>query len=112
MLVFYKEKYGNIKAGTQTVWGYMEGQPPVDIPYSLYREIKDLLIDATYREGYLKHLFGKDFPPIAFKYSELAFLPTKTIDVLATYMCIKPYSKMWPFRRKVLAVKKKIRECH
>ena len=108
MLVFAKNPKGIIHTGTHRIYGMQCGRDPVDIPYAVYSYYKNVLVDATYREGYLSKLFKKPFPEIAFKYSELRYVPHVTLNKILTALEVS-YEEDWAHKRKVENIKMIIR---
>jgi len=77
MLVHYKEKNGTLHFMGYRIYGINIGVP-CDLPKNIYDQLKDVLVYATYREGYFKARFGVTVPPVAFTYPEIDYL-NKTI---------------------------------
>ena len=109
MLVYAKTPKGSIKIGAYRIYGIDMSQGPRDVPFELYEACKNGLEDATYREDFLKRIFGRRFPEIAFRYNEVRWLPDKTLDVLCSCMGISS-DESWQHKRKVDAIKKAIRD--
>jgi len=108
MLVHAKNPDGIIHVAQYRIYGINCGYDPVDIPYELYAAYQGVLTDATYREGYLTKLLNKPFPEIAFRYGELRYLPSETLDKILTGMDIQ-FDSNWPSKRKVENIKMVIR---
>lgn len=89
MLVHAKNPRGVLYLDRFRIHGNETGRQPCDIPFDLYNQCKDGLQDATYREGYLRSKFGRPCPVVAFTYSEVRFLPDKTLQALAETMGIE-----------------------
>lgn len=108
MLVFAKNPRGVIYLDQYRIYGKETGHKPCDLPFEVYSKYKDAVQDAPYREGFLKEKFGGDFPPIAFTYSEIRYLPVRTLKELAKQMNIK-VRRHWTRISFILVVKKAIR---
>jgi len=108
MLVYAKNPNGIIHVDRYRIYGIHWGQDPIDLPYSLYETYKNVLVDATYREGYLSQLFKKPFPEMAFRYSELRYLPSEKLDKILKALDID-FDTKWPSKRKVENIKMVIR---
>ncbi len=107
MLVYTKAPRGVLHIGEYKIYGRLWGQKPADIPFSIYKHYRKSLADAPYREGYIKEKTGKDCPEICFTYSELRFLPVKTIDIIGNIL-VAHYDKKWPYKRKIECIKRRI----
>lgn len=110
MLVHCKIPKGIMKLGTYDIYGKDLGREPTDIPFEIYNICKDGLQDGTYREGTLTRMFGKQFPEIAFTYSEVRWLPEHILDVIGPLM-IDQYDASWSHKKKVDQIKIAI-SCH
>jgi hypothetical protein len=108
MLVHAKTPNGIIHAGGYRIYGISWGHAPVNLPHNVYKAFKDVLVHATYREGYLTKLFNKPFPEIAFRYNELRYLPHITLDKILSALEIQ-YDADWPHKRKVENIKMVLR---
>lgn len=106
MLVWNKDPYSVLSIGHYRIYGSCTGFNPVEVPWEFYQQYENTLIDATYREGYLKKIFGRNFHSIAFKYSELHLLPRKIIRQLALNFGIPDMG----VNRMVFRIRKKIRD--
>lgn len=109
MLVYAKSPKGVLYLNGYQIWGKETGQHPKDIPWELYHACKDGLQDATYREGVLSSIFQANFPPIAFTYSEIRFLPDQTLDQIGPLM-VDQYDQAWSHKKKVDQIKISLRE--
>jgi len=108
MLVQCKNPRGMLVVHGRRVYGAAMVQPPADIPYQHYEANKYCLESATYREGHLKKIFGRDFPMIAFKYHEVKYLPANILNTLLDCMSIN-YDPDWPRKRKIELIKSALR---
>ena len=81
MLVHYSQPKGILYINGYRIYGELTGHAPTDISYIEYEQwIKDeLVIDATYREGFLMNRYKKPFSEIAFKFSEIHCYPYQTL---------------------------------
>ena len=104
MLVHAKNPMGIAHIEQYRIYGRNWGYEPTDVPFSIYEKYKDVLVDATYREGSLSKIFGRPFPEIAFKYSELKHLPDITLDKLLTAFGVE-FDADWQSKRKVENIK-------
>lgn len=84
MLVYYKEPLGILHINKYRIYGRKWHRSPIDLPYDIYKSYKELLVDATYRSGYLKERFGCQVSEIAFTVKELRSLPLNTLRKLAS----------------------------
>jgi hypothetical protein len=110
MLVFAKNPKGILCLGNEKFYGQDFGLPPHDISYSFFKQFKDSFAEATYREKDLERIFGKPCDlVIAFKYSELKFLPDATLDKIAKWIGCRPYQKRFSNRRKVRIIQSALR---
>ena len=109
MLVHCKTPKGVLHLYQYKIYGKETNMPPIDIPFEVYSQCKDALVDATYREGYLKKLFGVMFPVVAFTYSELRWLPDSTLDKIGPLM-VPVYDTEWSHKKKVDQIKVALRE--
>lgn len=107
MLVYFAEPNGVLYLNEYKIYGRETGEHPQDIPFKLYLSCKECLEDATYREGYLTKIFGKQFPPVAFQYNELRWMPDRTLDVIGPLM-MDNYDTNWSHKKKVDQIKVKI----
>lgn len=110
MLVYAKSPRGVLYINNQPIYGCETGREPVDLPFEIYNQCRDGLQDASYREGILTKMFGKQFPVIAFTYEELRWLPEQTLDKIGPLM-IDNYDLEWSHKKKVDQIKVAIREC-
>jgi len=111
VLVYLKEPFGVLHIGNYKIYGFGTRMPPTDVSQSLFRA--DFMGDkrfraATYREGYLKKLFGKEFSMVAFTYLELKYMPDKTLDRIASEIGIDGYKKRSSRASKVSRIQKSI----
>lgn len=83
MLVFAKTPKGILYLNNQPIHGRDMGMDPVDLPYVMYEACQDAIVDATYREGYLREKFGWNQGEIAFTYNELRWFPENTLRKIA-----------------------------
>lgn len=90
------------------IYGAAMIQGPTEVPFDLYKQCKDVLISATYREGHLQKLFGRPFPEVAFRYDEVKHLPERTLHLLMERMGIS-FETDWPKKRKVELIKAALR---
>jgi len=104
MLVYCKTPRGILHLGRFRIYGMETGRDPCDIPFDVYNKCKDGLQDATYREGILSKIFKKQFPEIAFTYSELRYLPDKTLDTIGE-LIVEGYDIEWSHKKKVDQIK-------
>lgn len=114
MLVFAKNPRGVLYLFQYQIWGRETGRKPCDIPFEIYKTNRSTLEDAPYREKQLSNMFGKPFPEIAFTYSELRYVPDKTLDLVGPLM-VSNYRKSWSHKKKVDQIKIAITEkspCH
>lgn len=111
MLVFCKNPRGVLYIGKYRIYGIETGMPPTDLPFIIYNKCRDGLQDATYREGYLSKKFGKTFPEIAFRYSDLEVLPSEFLDKFGPLLC-SSYKLELSHRNKVVKIQEAIRQCH
>lgn len=109
MLVYAKNPDGILHLDRFRIHGKNTGYDPCDIPFDLYNSCKDGLQDATYREGYLRSKFGYPCPEVAFTYSELRFLPERSLIAIA-YACAVRRKNTWSHKRLIDAIKIKLRE--
>lgn len=79
MLVYYKERNGIFHYAGYRVYGINAG-PPCDLPKAIYEQLKNVLVYATYREGYFKEKFGVAIPQVAFTYPEIDYLNKTILD--------------------------------
>lgn len=110
MLVHTKSPKAIMHLGVYIVYGKDLGREPTDIPFEIYNMCRDGLQDGTYREKTLSHMFGKPFPEIAFTYSEVRWLPEKTLDCIGPLM-VENYDLSWSHKKKVDQIKIAI-ACH
>jgi hypothetical protein len=109
VLVYAKNPRGVLYLAGYQIWGKETGQHPKDIPFALYNKAKDGLEDATYREGVLSSLFGKPFPVVAFTYTELRWIPDRTLDRVGPLM-MDEYDVGWSHKKKVDQIKRRLAE--
>lgn len=107
MLVYAKD--GIAHAGNYRVYGRSTGHAPSDIPFEVYTAYRDLLVDATYREGYLSKIFNKPFPEMAFTYNEIRHLPEEQLNKILNSMCIE-FDDSWTYKQKVENIKRALRD--
>lgn len=62
---------------------------PTDISIDVYNEKKDILSEAEYTREWLSNKFGKEFPNISFKPSQLYKLDLSTLTQIAHGVGIK-----------------------
>ncbi len=81
MLVHYSQPHGILYINGYRIYGEMTGHAPTDISFPEYEQwINDgLVIEATYREGFLSQRYKRPFSEIAFKYSEIHCYPYQTL---------------------------------
>ena len=109
MLVHAKTPRGVLHLDQYRIYGRQMNMPPIDIPFELYNVSKDMLEDGTYREGYLQKIFSTIFPPVAFTYTELRWLPDCTLDKIGPLM-VADYDAEWSHKKKVDQIKGSLRE--
>jgi hypothetical protein len=109
MLVYAKNPDGILYFGNFRIYGSNMIQGPRDVPFEFYKNNKDVLEDATYREGVLNKIFDSSFPEVAFTYQGLRFLPHKTLDKIGKGMRLE-FGDDWTIKRKVEAIKQRIRD--
>jgi hypothetical protein len=107
MLVYAKNPRGILYLEKFRIHGIETGYNPCDIPFDLYKVARNDLVDATYREDYLSKLFGKEFPMVAFTYSELRYVPDKTLDNIGPLM-VYEYDPKWSHKKKVDQIKRSL----
>lgn len=111
MLVYFKNPHGNIKFDSYRIYGYLDNRPPTDIPYEIYKQCHDALVDATYRSDYMAKKFGiNDFPNIAFSYKELAYLPFASIKKIFWAMFPDKKFPVVAREKMIFAIRKKLRD--
>ena len=108
MLVHAKSPRGVMRLGRFRIHGRETKYRPCDIPFALYNEHKGTLSDGTYREDKLRGLFGMTFPMIAFTYSEIRWLPDKTLDTIGPLM-VDQYDRTWSHKKKTDQIKVALR---
>lgn len=108
MLVHAKNPDGILYLEGYTFYGVNMGYEPEEVSYAFYSKYKDALTDATYREGHLSKMFGKAFPMIAFKYSEMIYLPHKSLNKIG-HLIDKRYRRRWDHQHKIICIKNAIR---
>ena len=75
MLVFFRHPYGSTKINGKLIYGYLESHAPVVIPWNVYKQCKNSLIQAPYDKRILEELFpDRTFPDLTFTYYGLRFL--------------------------------------
>lgn len=104
MLVHCKIPKGIMKLGTYDIYGKDLGREPTDIPFEIYNMCRDGLQDGTYREITLTRMFGKQFPEIAFTYSEVRWLPEHVLNLIGPLMVVD-YDQAWSHKKKVDQIK-------
>lgn len=110
MLVYANNPYGILVIGHEKFYGQNFGFPPHNIDYHLFKKYKDAFAEATYRANNLAQIFGKTCDlNIAFKYSELKFLPDESLDLIAKWIGCRPYQKRFSKRRKVRIIQSALR---
>ena len=100
MLVYCNNPDGILHLAGFRIRGKNTGYDPVDIPFYLYNACK---------EGYLRSKLGYPCPEVAFTYSELRFLPDKTLLAIAD-ACAVRRKKDWGRKHIVDAIKIKLRD--
>lgn len=109
MLVYAKSPRGVLYLNNQPIYGCETGYAPVDLSFEVYNKCRDGLQDATYREGILARIFGKEFPVIAFTYGELRWIPEITLDKIGPLM-VGDFDTKWSHKKKVDQIKIALRE--
>ena len=109
MLVHCKIPKGVLHLHQYKIYGKQTAMPPVDIPFELYKQCKEVLAEGTYREGHLHKMFDASFPIIAFTYTELRWVPDGTLDKIGPLMVLE-YDTAWSHKKKVDQIKLSIRE--
>ena len=104
MLVHAKNPRGVLYLDGYQIWGKETKRNACDIPFELYKNCRDGLQDATYREGVLAKLFSVPFPEVAFTYTEIKFLPDKTLDSIGPLM-VDQYDRLWSHKKRVDQIK-------
>lgn len=92
MLVFLKEPMGYTQLDIYRIYGrnFSNGAfGSCDVPKELYMAHKDILEEAEYTPEWLKQRFGKEFPQITFRASELSKLDIDDLAKIAIAMGIK-----------------------
>ena len=92
MLVYLKEPMGYTQIGPYRIYGrnFSSGLfGSCDIPRELYLANKNILEEAEYTPEWLEAKFGRKFPPISFKPSELSKLNIDELSKIAIAMGIK-----------------------
>jgi len=107
MLVHAKNPRGVHYVDHYQIYGKQTGHHPTDIPFDVYKVSRNVLEDATYREGYLSKIFKTQFPVIAFTYSEIRYLPDKTLNTIGPLM-VADYDESWSHKKKVDQIKKRL----
>jgi hypothetical protein len=77
MLVYLKEPMGYTSIGPYRIYGkrFSNGAFGASIvPKELFQEHKDILEEAEYTKDWLEEKFGRTFPDISFRISELSKL--------------------------------------
>jgi len=75
MLVFYRHPKGSTMINGVRIYGFLEMHGPVVVPWEVYKECQDSLIQASYTKDILEELFpDRQFPNLSFTYSELRHL--------------------------------------
>jgi len=83
MLVYAKNPHGVVHLPDgKTVYGAQTGRSPTDIDFELYKNSEGTFVDATYRSYDLQKMFERPFSPIAFKPSEIRYLPYPSLRKL------------------------------
>jgi hypothetical protein len=108
MLVYAKNPQGLLRIGQYRIYGIDMVQGPTEVPFEVYNANQEILEHATYREGYLRKLFQRHFPEVAFRYDELRYLPDTTLDTLCQCMELR-YENDWTSKHKVEVIKQAIR---
>jgi hypothetical protein len=108
MLVYAKNPNGMLMLGGRRIYGAEMVQGPTDVPFELYDQCREALIEATYREGHLQKIFGKPFPEVAFTYHEVRFIPDKTLDKLLVCMG-RTLEADWTRKHKIEIIKYELR---
>lgn len=109
MLVHAKTPRGVMSINGFRIYGRHSKMPPTDVPFEFYHSCQDSLQDATYREDYLQKLYSYSFPEIAFTYTELRWVPDKTLDKIGPLM-VSNYSALWSHKKKVDQIKTSLRD--
>jgi hypothetical protein len=75
VLVFFKFPKGSTIIDGKRVYGYLEPHDPVRLPWSVYKQHSQDVIQAPYDKKILESMFpGKSFPNLSFTYHEIRFL--------------------------------------
>lgn len=75
MLVFYRHPYGSTMINGKRIYGYLERHGPVVVPWSVFKDARSSLIEASYTKDVLEQLFpNREFPNLSFTYHEIRFL--------------------------------------
>ena len=108
MLVYLKSNMSYTVLGGQRVYGrkFAYGSlGPTDVSMDIYKENKDILEEAEYTKKWLDNKFGKEFPNISFKPSELYRLDMDVLTHIARGVGIKY------FRRRKTSIQEKRALC-
>jgi len=108
MLVHAKNPRGVLHLGRFRIHGRETRYKPCDIPFDLYLKCRDGLQDATYREDYLRAKFQRSCPEIAFTYSEIKYLPDRTLKTLIEVTGVE-VDKNWTRKGTIDAIKVALR---
>lgn len=108
MLVHAKNPQGLLKIGNYRIYGIDMVQGPTDVPFEVFDANREILEHATYREGYLRKLFKRHFPEIAFRYDELRYLPDTTLNTLCECIGLE-FDPSWTSKHKVEVITQAIR---
>jgi hypothetical protein len=72
ILVFFSSPYGYTVFNEQKIWGFLDKQEPVQIPYLHYKKNKTSFVEAPYTSERLSRLLGWEvFPGVLFRLSEI-----------------------------------------
>lgn len=66
------------------IYGASMRRSPTDVCVEVYDTYSECLVDATYRSYDLERQFGRPFTPVAFKLSELDYLPYEVLQRLGS----------------------------
>ena len=91
MLVHLKEDMAYTQLDQYRIYGmkFAYGSfGDTDIPWELYREHANILEEGFYTSDWLKNKYGRDFPSVIFKISEMRKLDFDTIIEIAKGLCI------------------------
>jgi len=75
MLVFFKYPQGSTMINGKRIYGWLERHGPVVVPWGVYKQCQNSLIQAPYNKQILEQLFpGREFPNLSFTYHQIRFL--------------------------------------